>query len=235
MRTARLAQCLTLLQILIGLALILGGAPVHSQKLPDETAPSAASFEPPPAGTALSLADAKAAQARAAQLFRDQRFPEAADLLRLAYRGDPRPILLFNAGQAYRKAELAAPAREMYEAFLKVAPEHALAPETRGYVKDMEALLSTQSRARAVEKAAAEAAQQAALEIEKKRSETQRAQAELAKTQAQLQSLRKPLYRRAGFWVGIGIGVLVVVAAGAVGGFVAERTRTDGGTLEISR
>lgn len=206
-----------------------GVRPCAAQKIPDEIP------EPPPVGAEMSPSDAKAAQARAAQLFRDGHYPEAADLLRLAYLGDPRPILLFNAGQAYRKAEHPVPAKEMYEAFLRVAPDHALAPETRGYVKDMEALIATQHRTREVEQAAAVAAQKAALEIEKKRGEAQRAQAELEKTQAQLQSLSKPVYRRPGFWAAIGVGVIAVVVAGAVGGFVAARTRTDGGTVEISR
>lgn len=229
MRSALLAAILIFSSILGG---VTGGVrPCAAQKIEAEPP----QFEPPPVGAEMTLVDAKAAQARAAQLFRDQHYPEAADLLRLAYLGDPRPILLFNAGQAYRKAELPAPAKEMYEAFLRAAPEHALAPETRGYVKDMEALIATQGRARQVEQAAAAAAQQAALEIEKKRSEAQRAQAELEKTQAQLQNLRKPIYRRAGFWAAIGVGVIAIVVGGAVGGFVTARTRTDGGTVEIRR
>lgn len=200
-----------------------------------EAEPPQSQYEPPPVGAEMTLADAKAAQVRAAQLFRDQHYPEAADLLRRAYIGDPRPILLFNAGQAYRKAELPGPAKEMYEAFLRVVPEHALAPETRGYVKDMEALIATQSRAREVEQAAAVAAKKAALEIEKKRTEALHAQAELEKTQAQLKNLRKPIYRRGVFWAALGVGVIAIVVASGIGGFVSERTSTDGGTVEISR
>lgn len=182
----------------------------------------------------VPLVEAKAAQQRAAQVFRDGKFVEAAELLLFAYRGDPRPILLFNAGQAYRKAERAQEAKQTYERFLAAAPEHTLAPETRGYVKDMELLLVTQARSR-----------QVALELEDKLEKTQteaalalereRVQAALAKqAMTQLQRERnRPIHKRPWFW-GVMSGVAVAAAAGLTLGIIlGTRGRTDGGNVVI--
>lgn len=193
-----------------------------------------AAHEPPPAGTQVSIFEAKAAQQRAAQVFREGKFVEAAELLLFAYRGDARPILLFNAGQAYRKAERAEEAKHTYEQFLAAAPEHALAPETRGYVKDMELLLATQARSRQVALALEDKLERTQTEAARA-MERERVQAALTKQALrQLQRERnRPIHRRPWFW-GVMSGVAVAAAAGLTIGIVlGTRGRTDGGNVLI--
>ena len=213
------------------------------QSAAEQSAASAAPLvEPPPSGAELSLTEAKAAQARAAQLFRDNKFAEAAELLRLSYSGDPRPILLFNAGQAYRKADNPLEAKQVYEQFLAAAPQHPLAPENRGYIRDMETLLSTQARAQQITLALEErlaatktSAKQTARELEEERLRSLQTSQKLLQTQAQLDRERnKPLYRRPWFW-GVMTGVsAVVISAVVVGGFFGGRGLSDGGTVVIN-
>lgn len=193
--------------------------------------------EPPPEGAALSLAEAKVAQAQAAELFRQNHFVQAAELLRLAYLGEPHPLLLFNAGQAYRKAERPLEAKYMYEQFVAAAPEHALTPEARGYIKDMEALAVTQQRGQQIALALEETKQrekEAALALEKERQialETQRA---LVQTREQLERERnKPLYRRPWFWGVLSAVTVVVVAGTATGIVLGQRFSTSGGTITL--
>jgi tetratricopeptide (TPR) repeat protein len=201
----------------------------------------APAMEPPPAGTAVLPSEAKAAQQRAAQVFREGKFVEAAELLLFAYGSDPRPILLFNAGQAYRKAEHPEEAKLTYERFVAAAPDHALVPETRGYIKDMETLLATQARSRQValeledrlEKTQTHA-KQAALLLEKERLQALLAKQQLTQTQAQLLRERnRPLHRRPVFWgpmIGVASAVVVGVTLGVV---LGTRGRTDGGNVII--
>lgn len=200
---------------------------------------------PAPAEPGGSLADAKAAQARAAQLFREKQFAEAAELLRVAYLHDPRPILLFNAGQAYRKAERAVEAKSMYEQFLAAAPGHPLAPETRGYIKDMEALSAMQLRVTQVSLALEEqlaatqiSEKQAAATLEQERQRSLGMRQALLHTQAQLERDRKKLVSRRRWIVGLALGIPAAVAAiigGAAGVFISSRASTDGGTVVIER
>jgi tetratricopeptide (TPR) repeat protein len=190
-----------------------------------------------------SLAEAKEAQVKAAQLFRDNRFEEAAALLQFAYRYDPRPILLFNAGQAYRKAERAQEAKSLYEQFLAAAPEHPLAAETRGYLKDMEALLAMQLRAKAValaleEQLAAKQAgdSEAARVLEAERQRNLQIKQTLLQTQAQLEVDRQKLRSRRrwilGLSIGLPVGVTAIVGI-AAGLYIKSRVSTDGGTALI--
>jgi tetratricopeptide (TPR) repeat protein len=231
--------------LLLGLGTALAAPASAWAESPPTTEPAAtagAVAEPPPAGADLSLADARAAQAQAAQLFRENKYTEAAELLRLSYRGDPRPILLFNAGQAYRKADNPMAAKQVYELFLSVAPQHPLAPETRGYLKDMEALLSTQARAQQVARALEErlaatkrSEKQTARALEAEQLRSLQTNEQLLQTQAQLERERhKPLHQRPWFW-GVMTGVaVVVISAVAVGTYVGVRGTTEGGTVLIS-
>lgn len=221
--------------------LILGGtARGRAQAQPaSERTPSAA-----PEAPADPLAAAKATQARAAQLFRDQQFAEAAELLKSAYVDDPRPILLFNAGQAYRKAERAAEAKSMYEQFLKAAPGHPLAPETRGYIKDMESLSAMQLQVKQVSLALEEqlaatqlSERQAAQTLEQERQRSLQIRQALLNTQAQLERDRQKLASRRRWIVGLALGIPAAVAAivgGAAGAYLSSRASTDGGTVTIA-
>lgn len=201
--------------------------------------------EPAPADTEQLLAAARAAQARAARLFRDNQFIEAAELLQLAYQYDARPILLFNAGQAYRKAERAAEAKSLYEQFLVAAPQHALVPETRGYLRDMEALIAMQLRAQQVALALEEqlAAQQssekqAALALSQERQRALQIQKALLQTQEQLARDRQKLRSRRRWILGLAIGIPLAMGAivgSLAGGLYYSRASTDGGTAVITK
>ena len=202
------------------------------------------SAQPPPEASRDPLADAKATQARAAQLFRDKQFAEAAELLQAAYVHDPRPILLFNAGQAYRKAERAAEAKSMYEQFLAAAPGHPLVPETRGYIKDMESLSAMQLRVKQVSLALEEqlaatqlSEKQAAQTLEQERQRSLQISQALLHTQAQLERDRQKLASRRRWILGLALGIPAAVAAvvgGAAGAYVSSRASTDGGTVTIA-
>jgi tetratricopeptide (TPR) repeat protein len=204
-------------------------------------------IEPPPLGSPLSLVEAQEAKNKASQLFHENKFKEAAELLRIAYLGDPRPILLFNAGQAYRKAEMAQEAVAMYKEFLSLVPDHPLAAETQGYIKDMEALLAAQAHAKEVAFALEErleevktreqqAAEQAAAKLEKEHLATLQTKQALTLTQQQLLRERnKPFYKKPWFWSVTTGGSVVVIAGIAVGAFFLARAKTDAGTVVISQ
>lgn len=220
--------------------ILAGAARGRAQAQPaSEPTPSAA-----PEPSQDPLAEAKATQARAAQLFRDKQFAEAAELLQAAYVHDPRPILLFNAGQAYRKAERAAEAKSMYEQFLKAAPGHPLALETRGYIKDMESLSAMQLQVKQVSLALEEqlaatqlSERQAAQTLEQERQRSLQIRQALLNTQAQLERDRQKLASRRRWIVGLALGIPAAVAAivgGAAGAYISSRASTDGGTVTIA-
>lgn len=234
-----------LLLCLLGTLLVLGGSVSGAALARAEQTPPPAEPEPPSANEQPAEVDPKALQARAAQLFHANQFVEAAELLQLVYKSEPRPILLFNAGQAYRKAERAAEAQAMYEQFLTVAPAHALAPEARGYIKDMAALLAMQQRAREVALALEEhlaatesSKQQAALALQQERQRAQSIKQALLRTEVQLAQDRKKLASRRRWILGLALGIPVTMAAiigGAAGAFYYSRASTDGGTAVIEK
>jgi len=237
------------LSFLVMLAVVfVGTAAASAQPSPAAVAerPRAApSEEPAPAALGLSLAEAKVAQDKAAELFREDQFTAAAELLRQAYLGDSRPILLFNAGQAYRKAERALEAKAMYEKFLAAAPEHPLGPETRGYIKDMELFIAMQARAKEVALnleeqlvATQTSEKQAARRLEEERLRSQQIRQALLQTQTQLERDRKKLVSRRRWILGLGIGSSLAVAAivGVTVGLISNaRASTDGGTALIAK
>ena len=218
---------------------VLAIAATASAQDADAASTAASEVEPPPG----SLAEAKEAQTKAAQLFRENHYEDAAALLQFAYRYDHRPILLFNAGQAYRKAERAQEAKAMYEQFLEAAPEHPLAAETRGYLKDMDALLAMQRRAKEValaleEQLAAKQASdsEAARALEEARLRNLQIKQALLQTQAQLEADRQKQRSRRRLTLGLSLGVSFGVTAivGIVTGLVVRaRVSTDGGTALI--
>ena len=217
-------------------------------RAPPRAAPEAPELdesEPAPADGESLRAQARLTQSRAARLFREGHYVEAAALLRQAYQADPRPIFLFNAGQACRIAERPAEARALYEEFLAVAPSHALAQEARAYLKDMEALLAMQQRTREVALALEEQLsateirkQQALKDLEQERLRAQQIQQSLLTTQAQLDRDRQKLAARKRWILGLSIGIPVVVGAvigGTIGAVSYTRSSTDGGTAQITK
>lgn len=174
--------------------------------------------DPPstPAATRLAKGEVDAAKAQAGSHFQAGRYRDAAELLLRVYDADAQPIYLFNAGQAFRKGDLPLEAKTTYERFLSVAPDHKLAPEVRGYVKDMDALLATQAKAREI-----------SLELDKEKAEAQFAR------QALLQERTKPVYKRPLFWVLLGAGVLVTATVVGVLGWSVSVSRSDLGTQTV--
>lgn len=171
---------------------------------------------PAPPLPKLSKSDIDGAKAQASAHFQAGRYSDAAELLLRVYEAEPQPLYLFNAGQAYRKGDKPREAKATYQRFLDVAPTHRLAPEVRGYVKDMDTILATQQQA-----------QQISLELDKEKSEAQFAR------QALLQERGKPLYKRPVFWVLIGGGVLVALTALSIGVYFGEVSKSDLGTQRV--
>jgi len=177
---------------------------------PAPTAPAAA---PTPAADAPAaspprIVNANAELARARQLFQERKFSEAADALQRAYAFEPNPLFLFNAGQAYRKAEQRKEALEMYQRYLEVDEKGPLAAEARGYVTDLQAFIKAQ-----------EHLQNAQVELETKESQAKKAeealnaekQRALFMEQALQKEKNKPFYKKNWFYAVAGIGGFLVV------------------------
>src|SRR3954469_23353824 len=89
-------------------------------------------------------------------LYQAEKFPEAADAFVRAYAQLEKPIILFNAAQAYRKAGNFAEARRLYAQFLREAQPADRASaglDAERYIKEIEA--NFEQERRLVEKAAA--------------------------------------------------------------------------------
>lgn len=185
-------------------------------------------LEPPPAGAkADQIAD------YAAALFKQQRYADAGDALKLAYEREARPIFLFNAGQTYRKAGRYTDAVAAYRRFIAAAPSNPLVSEARGYENALTALIEQQERANQIEislidqQAEAERARQ---NLSLQQRKTEEAQSALAVEKAQ----QKKIYRRPWFWGIIGGGVGLVVAIGLGIGVSQLSYHTQGGTLSFT-
>lgn len=201
--------------------------------------------EPPPAGESLSGPDPVSSAEhlrRSVEAFQTKDFLRAASELRAAYRQDPKPLLLFNIGQAYRRAGRAGEALEAYEQFLRADPKSPLRPETEGYCNDMRTLLEEQARKAQVESALASEKQttkekEKALRAEQERAaqaqqnllvERQRSDAELARQRAR---------RRLIIGVSIAAVTLAVLGGAAITVGVVLRPQdptTDGGFVNVN-
>lgn len=185
-------------------------APSPATDSPPPTA--AAASQPAPASTSppsdtgvgslpkgkLSKAEIDAAKALASSAFQVGKYSDAAEILLRVYESDPQPLYLFNAGQSYRKGDKPREAKAAYEKFLQAAPEHRLAPEVVGYIRDMDTILATQKKT-----------QEISIELDKEKAEAQWAR------QA-LQQERAPLYKKPLFWATVAGGVVVVATIGLV-------------------
>jgi tetratricopeptide (TPR) repeat protein len=166
--------------------------------------------EPTQAPGRLSKPEIDATLVEASALFKAGKHLEAAQKLMLVYDTDPQPLLLFNAGQAYRRARRPQEAKEVYLRFLEAAPNSPLVPEVRGYVRDTDTLIELQARE-----------QQIAIQLEKEKAAATSAQQALQKERS------APIYRRSWFWVGIGAVGLAIIGGGTAGLFIRERTKAD--------
>ena len=215
-------------------------APEGSQAAPASDEP-----EPPPAGESMPSADPISAAEhlkRSVEAFQSKDFLRAAAELQAAYRQDPKPLLLFNIGQAYRRAGLAQEALDAYEQFLRADPKSPLRPETEGYCNDMRTLIEEQKRKAQVERALA-SEKQATQEKEKAlRAEQERtalAQQRLTQEQkrAEDESSRQKARRRLIIGLSVGAVTLAVLGGAAVAIGVVLRPKdpaTDGGFMNIS-
>lgn len=183
----------------LGLLLLLFGASVRTANAADAELP-----EPPPANERPERY-----VEQATQLFQGGRYVEAADDLYRAFFLQPKPIYLFNAGQSYRKGGRADQALAMYDQFVRVAPEHPLAPEARAYMATLEALINEQRAAKDTElKLLGELSQQREVSKDtelKLRSELSQQKALTKETERKLLEAKKiPVYKRG--WFGAVVG-----------------------------
>ena len=85
----------------------------------------------------------------------------------------PTPALVpVQRGPSVSKGDKPREAKAAYEQFLTVAPQHKLAPEVSGYIRDMDTILSTQKKA-----------QEISLELDKEKAEDVRSPSAAARTQ----------------------------------------------------
>lgn len=154
-------------------------------------------------------ASAGALVAYARQLFSRQDYATAAEVLERAYSREPRPILLFNAGQSYRKAERYSDAARCYERFLVFAPKHPLAAEARDHLGTLKVLQEQQDKRREIELAIDQTQQQ--LEKEKKAA----------------------VFKRPWFWIAIGSVVASSVAIGVGIKLYRDQRDSNTGTLSL--
>lgn len=202
-------------------------------------------IEPPPAGEILPSADPISAAEhlkRSVEAFQSKDFLRAAAELQAAYRQDPKPLLLFNIGQAYRRAGRAQEALDAYEQFLRADPKSPLRPETEGYCNDMRTLIEEQKRKAQVERALA-TEKQATQEKEKAlRAEQERtavAQQKLAQERKRSEDelSRQRARRRLIIGLSVGAVTLAVLGGAAIAVGVALRPKdptTDGGFMNVS-
>ncbi|MFO0572714.1 MAG: hypothetical protein U1A78_01850 [Polyangia bacterium] len=167
--------------------------------------------EPAPSASPAPPEDASASAhaAYAARMFKEQRFPDAGAALLRAYRRDPKALYLFNAGQAFRRGDRFIEARDAYEQFVRTAPRHPYVTEARGYISTLQVAIEQQAHA--------------------KESELRAEQAERDLLQLQ----RKPIYKRAWFWLSIASVAAVGLAVGLGFAIYDARQHTDTGTLTL--
>lgn len=199
--------------------------PSPQQPAPQPSAPQATPASPAPADpSAPRMVNANAEVTRARQLFQERKFAEAAQALQRAYAFEPNPLFLFNAGQAYRKAEQRKEALEMYQRYLEVDEKGPLAAEARGYVSDLQAFLKAQERL-----------QDAQVELETKESQAKRTQEALKAEkerslfmeQALKKETNKPFYKKSWFYAVVGIGGILLLTGIATAAAVPARLEAE--------
>ena len=203
-------------------------APPPPASATSEPSPPSVSSEPAPAGVTASVAPAvfvvdpalplSALLQRAGAAFSDSRFDEAIAYLTVAYTRQPAPPILFNIGQAHRKAGHTQKALEFYERFLRDHVRSPLVPEAAAQADAMRAKLAAEQatvKKTEAEQLARELAEHAEQAAQLHQAERLQADAALRKEVARKEL---PVYKRKWFWglLGglIGSGVIAGVAVG---------------------
>lgn len=193
-------------------------------------APSATSEPEPAPASSPSAADSLTSEQHiqlAQTLFRQNKYAEAGDHLLAAYAQSPNAVLLFNAGQAYRKALRPKEAQDAYQQMITTYPDHALVPEAKGYVQTLTALIAAVQAKEKIELSLQQQKKQSELDLAEERARREAVQKELSK-------YKKPYYKSAWFWLlisgaAITAGIVVAVPVG-----VNARSKTDGGTQHLN-
>ena len=191
-------------------AAVSASAPEPAAAAPVAVAPVAITVDPKLPLSALLQ--------RAGAAFADSRYDEAIAYLTASYARQPAPAILFNIGQAHRKAGHTAEALQVYERFLRDNARSPLAPEAAAHADAMRAKLAaeqaTVQKAEA-EQLARERGEQAERAAELHQAERLQAEAALRKEVARKE---QPVYKRKWFWglLGglVGAGVIAGVAVG---------------------
>jgi len=132
-------------------------------------------------------------------------------------------VFLFNAGQAYRKAEQRKQALDMYQEYVKVAPEGSLATEARGYITELQAFIKAEASLSDVNLALE--TEQTQLQQEKQKEQ----QLELALTKER----RRPWYKHPAFIATASIAGFGLVATGLTVLVLGVLGQTQGGTITV--
>ncbi len=165
--------------------------------------------------------------ALAQTLFQQQKYAEAGDHLRAAHEQSPNAVLLFNAGQAYRKALRPKEARDSYQQMITTYPDHPLVPEAKGYVQTLDALIAEVQAKQQIELSLQQQKQLSEKELAEERLRREEIQKELSK-------YKKPYYKSAWFWLLISGAVLTVGTVIAIPVGVNSQSKTDGGTQHLT-
>ena len=162
-----------------------------------------------PAGDKNSSQQLMQRYQRAVTLYNTSQYDKAIEEFQGLYELKPQPILLFNLAQAHRKAGHKQQALDLYERYLREAPNSDLSNETTGYVTELKKQLEDDKLAEkaAAEKAAAEKA--AAEKVAAEKAAAEKAAAEWKKKYGPTRPLNLAK------WGAVGVGVALIVA-GAV-------------------
>lgn len=154
---------------------------------------------------AKAIAEKSIEQAQA--LLKERKYAEAGDQLQASYRANPDPVVLFNAGQAYRKALRPIEARAAYQKLVDEHPSHQLAQEAKGYIQTLDVLIQEMNEKQKIEMALLEQKEASERDLLSERQRREQSERELSK-------YKKPVHKRAWFWVGVGAAVLVLGGVG---------------------